>query len=180
MTISFNLEIDGVCAAKMCWLQIASNFQTQSCSNGMGGYYALYADGSLLWIKSIHAYQQERLHTTVWTSNKIGPFLSIFFRFSQQQHLFFLLSEQEHLQQCQWMCHTAWTRCAPVVPMPGVEGGMIYDCGRYSVPSTNISVCFFIVLTNFCVHFLLLCFLLPLINYFNNRFLVSDSCIVMM
>ena len=44
----------------------------------MGGYYALYADGSLLWIKSIHAYQQERLHTTVWTSNKIGAFLSIF------------------------------------------------------------------------------------------------------
>ena len=40
----------------------------------MGGYYALYADGSLLWIKSNHTYQQERLHTTVWTSSKIGAF----------------------------------------------------------------------------------------------------------
>ena len=38
----------------------------------MGGSYARFADGNLLWTKSDHAYQQERLHTTVWTSNKIG------------------------------------------------------------------------------------------------------------
>ena len=50
-----------------------------SCNPIMGGYYALYADGSLLWIRSNHTYQQERLHIAVWTWNKIGAVFIHFF-----------------------------------------------------------------------------------------------------
>ena len=55
----------------------------------MGGSYARFADGSLLWTKSNHAYQLERLHTIAWTSNTIGAnFIHFFPIFPTPAHIF--------------------------------------------------------------------------------------------